>query len=208
MRCPAFCRRPDISVIGPLARSARDLETAVLVMAGPDEIQSRGYTLSLPRLGKPVSALRVGVWADDPIAPVSKAVRNRVEAAAATLRDLGATVDESARPDLTSKDSQAAFQFLLQATMSARISDADYDALRSAVAELAADDRSDRANTLRAQAATFRDWNRHNEARTHMRWAWSAFFNRYDVLLCRSCRRRHSRTTIARSVNARSTSTA
>ena len=66
-------------------RTARHVRRAtskppLLVMAGPDEIQSRGYTLSLPRLGKPVSALRVGVWSDDPIAPVSKAVRNRVEA--------------------------------------------------------------------------------------------------------------------------------
>ncbi len=180
---PGILSPADISVIGPLARSARDLETAVLVMAGPDEIQGRGYKLSLPRLGKPVSALRVGVWSDDPMAPVSKAVRNRVEAVAATLRDLGATVDDAARPDLTSNGSHEAFQFLLQATMSARISDADYDGLRKAVTALAADDRSARANTLRAQAATFRDWNRHNEARTRMRWAWTAFFDKYDVLL-------------------------
>ncbi len=124
---PGILSPSDISVIGPLRRSARDLETAVLVMAGPDEIHSRGYKLSLPRLGKPVSALRVAVWSDDPMAPVSKAVRNRVEAVAATLRDLGATVDDAARPDLTSNGSHEAFQFLLQATMSARISDADYD---------------------------------------------------------------------------------
>jgi amidase len=180
---PGILSPSDISVIGPLARSARDLETALLVMAGPDEIQSQGYTLSLPRLGKPVSALRVGVWANDPIAPVSKAVRNRVEAVAATLRDLGATVDDSARPDLTSNGSHETFQFLLQATMTARISEADYDGLRKAVAALAADDRSDGANALRAQAATFRDWNRHNEARTRLRWAWKAFFDKYDVLL-------------------------
>jgi len=180
---PGILSPSDISVIGPLARSARDLETAVLVMAGPDEIQSRGYRLSLPRLGKSVSALRVAVWADDPVAPVSKAVRGRVESVAATLRDLGATVDESARPELTSRASHETFQFLLQATMSARVTEADYEALRSAVAALAANDGSDRANTLRAQAASFRDWNRHNEARTHLRWAWKAFFDRYDVLL-------------------------
>ena len=173
----------DISVIGPLARSARDLETALLVMAGPDEIQSRGYSLALPRLGKPVSALRVAVWSDDPVAPVSKAVRGRVESVAAALRDAGATVDDSARPDLSSKASQAAFQYLLQATMSSRIPDAEHQKLVQAVATLAANDTSDRANTLRAQAASFRDWSRHNEARTHLRWAWHAFFQRYDVLL-------------------------
>ena len=173
----------DISVIGPLARSARDLETALLVMAGPDEIQSRGYSLALQRLGKPVSSLRVGVWSDDPVAPVSKAVRARVEAVAAVLRDAGASVDDSARPDLSSRASHTAFQFLLQATMSARIPDPEFQKLSQAVGALAANDTSDRANTLRAQAASFRDWSRHNEARTHLRWAWHAFFQRYDVLL-------------------------
>jgi amidase len=67
--------------------------------------------------------------------------------------------------------------------MSSRIPDADFDSLRKTVAGLADDDSSDRANTLRAQAASFRDWSRHNEARTHMRWAWHEFFNRYDILL-------------------------
>jgi amidase len=180
---PGILSSSDISVIGPLARSARDLETALLVMAGPDEIQSRGFTLSLPRLGKPVSALRVAVWADDPVAPVSKAVRGRVEMVAAALRDAGASVADSARPEFTARESHTAFQFLLQATMSSRMPDADYDALRSVVAGLAPTDQSDRANTFRAQAATFRDWSRHNEARTHLRWAWKAFFDRYDVLL-------------------------
>jgi amidase len=152
-------------------------------MAGPDEIQSRGYSLSLKRLGKPVSALRVAVWSDDTMGPVSKTVRSRVEAAGATLRDAGATVDESARPDFSSKASHTAFQFLLQATMSSRIPEKDFIWLKNALAELKDDDVSDRANTLRAQAASFRDWSRHNEARTHMRWAWHAFFQRYDVLL-------------------------
>ena len=180
---PGVLTPADISVIGPLARSARDLETALLVMAGPDEIQSRGYTLALRRLGKPVSALRVAVWSDDPVAPVSKTVRGRVEAVAEALRDAGATVDESARPEFSSRASHTTFQFLLQATMSSRIPDADFDSLRKAVAGLADDDSSDRANTLRAQAASFRDWSRHNEARTHLRWAWHEFFNRYDILL-------------------------
>jgi amidase len=180
---PGVLSPSDISVIGPLARSARDLETALLVMAGPDEIQSRGYTLSLPRLGKPVSAMRIAVWADDPIAPVSKAVRNRVQAVAATLRDLGATVDDTARPALTAENSHKNYQFLLWSTMASRMPDEDHAALQKTVATLAASDQSNGANVMRAQAATFRDWIRQNEMRTHLRWAWKAFFDRYDILL-------------------------
>jgi amidase len=180
---PGVLSPSDISVIGPLARSARDLETALLLMAGPDEIAARGLTLSLPRLGKPVSALRVALWPDDQVCPVSRAVRERVEAVGAALANAGATVDDAARPDFSADASSAAFQFLLQATMTARVPDEDYAVLKRQVAELAADDDSFRANTLRAQAASFRDWNRHNEIRTHLRWAWHAFFERFDVLL-------------------------
>jgi amidase len=180
---PGVLSPGDISVIGPLARSARDLETAVLVMAGPDEIASRGLTLSLPRLGKPVSALNVAVWSDDTVCPVSRAARERVETVAAALRDAGADVDESARPDFLAAESNAAFQFLLQAAMTARIPDEDYAALQKQVAELDSDDDSFRARTLRAQAASFRDWYSRNEIRTHLRWAWHAFFQRFDVLL-------------------------
>jgi amidase len=180
---PGVKAASDISVIGPLGRSARDLEVALLAMAGPDEIQSRGYALALPRLGKPVSALRVAIWSDDEVAPVSKAVKSRVESVGAALRDSGATVDDSARPDFRASASHTSFQYLLQATMSSRMPDADFEALRKTVNGLAADDTSFRANTLRAQAAWFRDWVRHNEARTHLRWAWHTFFQHYDVLV-------------------------
>src|SRR5499433_2186986 len=38
----------DISVIGPLARSAADLDIALSIMAGPDEIDGEGWQLRLP----------------------------------------------------------------------------------------------------------------------------------------------------------------
>ena len=44
---PGVLTPSDISVIGPLARSAYDLQTAVEIMAGPDEIPGRGYRLEL-----------------------------------------------------------------------------------------------------------------------------------------------------------------
>jgi Asp-tRNA(Asn)/Glu-tRNA(Gln) amidotransferase A subunit family amidase len=39
-------------VIGPLARGAEDLEIALTAMAGPDAIDGRGWTLTLPRSKK------------------------------------------------------------------------------------------------------------------------------------------------------------
>lgn len=173
----------DISVIGPLARSAHDLEVAVQVMAGPDEIWSRGLTLKLPKLEKSVNQLRVAVWNDDNFAPVDSEVCARVNAVADTLSGLGATVDYEARPEFASEHTHQVYQFLLQATMSARLSDADFESIQRSVFSLSTTDQSLNATIRRGQVATFRDWTKHNEMRTHIRWAWHEFFGRFDVVL-------------------------
>jgi amidase len=174
----------DISVIGPLARSAEDLETSVRLLAGPDEIMARGYRLDLPELdGRSLADLKIAVWSDDEIAPVSSEVRNRVEQVAAACRDAGAQVDYDARPDLTAELSNDTYRNLLQATMSARMPDADYESLKKHVASLDPDDDSDGANVMRAQVSSFKEWKRNDEARSHLRWKWHAFFNDYDMMI-------------------------
>jgi amidase len=175
---------PDISVIGPLARSADDLDTAVRVLAGPDDIMARGYRLALPEL--PVAGLdglRVAVWADDAMCPVSAAVRQRVEQVALLLRDAGARVDRTARPAFRPADSHDTYQRLLQATMATRLDASAYHALQQRAAELDPTDVGPAATTLRAQTATFRDWSAANEARHKLRWHWHDFFQDHDILL-------------------------
>ena len=180
---PGVLTPADISVIGPLARSARDLETALLVMAGPDEIQSRGYSLALQRLGKPVSALRVAVWSDD---PDGAGVEGRTQPRRSSRRDTARCWRHGRR--------FGAARFLVESLADrVPVPAAGHDVgadprqrlpmAAGCTRRTADDDVSERANTLRAQAASFRDWSRHNEARTHLRWAWHAFFERYDVLL-------------------------
>src|SRR5262249_27101897 len=45
---PGRVAAADISVIGPLARSADDLDVALAAMAGPDDIEGAGLRLTLP----------------------------------------------------------------------------------------------------------------------------------------------------------------
>ena len=175
---------PDISVIGPLARSAADLETAVKVMAGPDAIGAKGWRLELPTLAEPtLKSLRVAVWADDAMAPVAGEVRRRVEQVAAALEDGGATVDFDARPDFDPAHSHRTYQNLLQATMAARLADADYERIRQHVADLNPADDSHNARILKAQAASFRMWKQNDEKRAQLRWKWHEFFGRHDLLV-------------------------
>ena len=179
---PGILSPSDISVIGPLARSAEDLETAVRVMAGPDEIASRGMTLALPELAKAPGELKVAVWRDDVMAPVDAAVSASVDAVAKALEALGASVDYDARP-VESEHAHTVYQCLLQATMSARLPEDRYRAIQRQVNELPADDQSLAATIQRSQVARFRDWTENNEKRTHLRWRWHQFFKRFDIVL-------------------------
>ncbi len=175
---------PDMAVIGPMARSAIDLDTTLRVLAGPDDIMARGYRLELaepPERG--LDGLEVAVWPDDTMSPVSAEVRSRVEQVAHMLEDAGARVDREARPDFDPAHSHDVYQNLLQATMATRIPQKDYESLRQRLAELDPDDLSPAAKVLRAQVSSFRDWSASDEARHKLRWKWHQFFQRYDVLL-------------------------
>ena len=179
---PGVLTPSDISVIGPLARCATDLEIAVQAMAGPDEITSSGMQLKLPELAKPASALRVAVWRDDAMAVVDASVAERVDAVAEALGRLGARVDYDARP-VESEHTHTVYQCLLQATMSARLPEDRYQSILRQVEELPAEDTSLAATIQRSQVARFRDWTANNELRTHIRWQWHSFFEGYDIVL-------------------------
>ncbi|MGI9324971.1 MAG: amidase, partial [Pseudomonadales bacterium] len=175
---------PDISVIGPLARGAQDLDTAVRIMAGPDPIAARGLKLNLPELPKQgVNGLKIAVWAEAEQCPIDVEVRARIEKVAAALEAGGAHINTEARPNFDADHSHRTYQTLLQATMASRMPDADYQSLQAYVATLAADDDSPSARTVRAQVATFREWSAANEARAQLRWRWHEFFKDYDLVL-------------------------
>ena len=179
---PGILSPSDISVIGPLARSAADLETAVQVMAGPNEIESRGIKLDLPNLAKAPGELKVAVWRDDDMARVDAAVAARVDAAAEVLARAGAAVDFDARP-VESRHTHTVYQCLLQATMSARLPEDRYQEVARRVEELDPADDSLGATITRSQVARFREWTANNEQRTHIRWQWHEFFKDYDAVL-------------------------
>ena len=101
---------PDIAVIGPMARSAFDLELQLDIVAGADDFEP-GVRYELPGLPEAgVAGLRVGVWANDAACPVSRETEGRVHLVAEALRGLGATVDLDAKPDLTGAESDAVYR--------------------------------------------------------------------------------------------------
>jgi amidase len=173
----------DISVVGPMARSAEDLDLAMRVLAGPDLLQ-QAWRVELPaprhrRLGD----FRVGLWLDSPLCEIVASVRDRVAAAVGALVAAGATVDEAARPSIADAAHHQLFMLLLRAATAARLRDEDFAAQREIAAALAPDDMSFRATMARGATIDHRAWGMANEARTKLRYAWRELFQRCDVLL-------------------------
>jgi len=166
----------DIAVIGPLARSADDLELALGLMAGPDELDVGGVATRLSGLDAPISDLRVAVWKSDPICPSSAAVADRVDAVAMALARCGAAVDDAARPDFSAEHSHTVFSALLLSAMASRMPDGQFSALVSKADKLAPDDVGPGVQELRWRTLRNRDWATFNEQRTRLRWAWRRFF--------------------------------
>jgi amidase len=173
----------DISVIGPLARSAEDLELTLYLMMGPDELEAAAVAVDLPDLEGPLSDLRVGVWTSDPICPASAAVAERVRAVAGVLASRGAEVDDAARPDFSAEHSHMVFSGLLLSAISSRMPEGQFAALLARSEKFSPDDRSPAAMETRWRILRMRDWSELNEQRTLLRWAWHRFFQSYDILL-------------------------
>ncbi|HJN93486.1 MAG TPA: amidase family protein, partial [Dehalococcoidia bacterium] len=85
----------DVNVVGPIARSADDLELLLNVL-------TRKEPPWVPDLrpAEAVSTLRVAAWLDDPFCPVDTDVLAVTEKAVAALEADGIAVDREARPDL------------------------------------------------------------------------------------------------------------
>ncbi|MFN0182980.1 MAG: amidase family protein, partial [Aquabacterium sp.] len=173
----------DLAVVGPLARSAADLELALRLTAGPDDLDAAGLSFRLPALDKPVSSLRVAVWDSDPICPSSAAVAGRVQAVAQALASAGAQVLPDARPAFTAARSHAVYSALLQGALGARGPQAAWDARQAQVAGLAAGDNSERARVMRDQVMSLHRWTALDEDRARLRQAWHDFFRDHDFLV-------------------------
>lgn len=174
----------DISVVGPLARSAVDLETALRITAGPDEIETPGLAIDLPALGEPLADLRIGFWASaEPFCPTSAGVGGRLQAVADALGRAGARVDDKVRPGFSPQHTHETFMALLSSAMAARLPDDDFRRRIAKADGAAADDVSLAVVQARWQTLRARDWSRLNEQRNRLRWAWRRFFDEVDFLI-------------------------
>lgn len=154
---PAVPQDPDLAVVGPLARSAEDLALALDIVAGPDILEAPGWRLELPPPRKTeLRGLRVALWPDDPAAPVSREIADRVATIGERLAKLGAKVSDKARPAFPAAAAHGVYMKLLGSMMGPPM----------------------------GQSVDYQTWMGLNGRRGFYRVQWQAFFRDWDVLVC------------------------
>ncbi|MBV8793518.1 MAG: amidase, partial [Hyphomicrobiales bacterium] len=183
---PALPTAVDLAVIGPMARSVDDLVLGLDLIAGPDETaEGRGYRLSLPpaRSDK-LAGFRVLFIADHPLLPTSPEVAASLELLAKQLAAAGVAVQRKTQllPDVAA--SARLYAKLLNAVLSARLPDDQYQAMQAAIEKIPADDQSFVAELARGAVMSHRDWLRADFARQGLKQRWRALFREFDVIIC------------------------
>jgi amidase len=175
----------DISVVGPMARSADDLAIALDVMAGADEIDGTGWQLRLPPpRRKTLRECRVAIMLTDSNSEVDATVQDRLQALVDFLGRKRVKVSDRARPDIDTREAHRIYIQLLRAATSGRQSAVEFEKNVAIAHTLSPDDDSYFARMVRANTMAHRDWLAANEMRHRMRWKWAEFFKEWDVLLC------------------------
>ncbi len=154
---PGVVSVPDLAVVGPMGRSAEDLQLAMSIVSGADHLNAPGWRLELPpprmkRLGD----LRVALLPDHGAAPVEREVADRVHQIGQVLAKAGATVSDTARPEFVSDEGHETYARLLLS-----------------ITGTAPEDNIDHQT-----------WMGLNNVRTYYRMGWQSFFRDWDVLVC------------------------
>lgn len=180
---PGTYSHGDMSVAGPLARSAQDLQLALGVIAGADAIDQRAWRLELPPPAQQrLSDFRIGIMPSSPVADVDVTVQNEIDRLGRWLEAQGAHVD---RGDLGLDNAllHETYIMLLRSATSRRISPEAFDRLTAL--RHSTEGHSDyfawqaRGNTL-----SHVEWLKWDNLRHQMRHEWNRLFERYDLLLC------------------------
>ncbi len=182
---PGSVAYSDITVAGPMARSAKDLTAMMDILAGPEEMEARGYESKLEkRKEKSFKDFRVAVKLTSPVSDVDETVQALIIELAAFLKKKVKLISFDATPAFDDHEAYENFILLLRATGNKRMPIEDYEAAVEKVKTLDPDDKSYVALMTRAFAMSHREWLQVNERRHQMRLLWDVFFGDWDVMLC------------------------
>lgn len=183
---PALPVDLDLAVVGPMARTARDLTLLLDVMAGPDPLtHGVAYDVVLPPARhERLADFRVLVLEEHPLIPTGAAVRAGVNRVAEALVDEGARVERHSPllPDPT--EAATLYMQLMLSNAAAGLPLDVYRQLQTRAAALSEDDRGLDAARLRGMVLSHRDWVAANNGRELHRHGWRRLFSEFDAVVC------------------------
>jgi amidase len=183
---PAIPGRGDLSVAGPMARSAADLALELSVLAGPDELwDGAGYRLQLaaPRHDR-LADFRVLVIDAHPMYPTAADVTAALHGLADRLAKAGCTIAHH-RPDMPDlARTTRNYCELLSAALSVDQQPDERARTEAAAAALPPDDLGLTAAFLRGATMSHTAWVRTSRIRNGLRAGWQALFQDIDVIIC------------------------
>ncbi len=183
---PGHQSHTDVAVLGPLARDARDLERALLAMAGPPAGAETGWNLTLPPpRARRLQDLRIAYWLDDHDLAVDTEVLNVLEQAVERIAHGGPGALRWRKPELSLKDVRRIGRTLIQSVIGAHMPARTYGQARAFAGRLGAMAPVDRTLRRAAKDVTLshREWVAADGERQLMRKACADFFQDFDVLL-------------------------
>lgn len=184
VKLPGLMALTDLSVAGPLGRSAQDLAFELDIISGAEADRTIAWRLELPPPRRTrLSEFRVAAWLDDPCCPVDQAVSERLNATVSALHKAGVSVDEKARPDMDFAEVNRVYRSLLNATSARGLVGERLQRVANAEDALPIEDSGEKITSQRTGALRHREWLHLNEAREQIRAKWDLFFHNYDVML-------------------------
>jgi len=175
----------DISCVGPISRSAKDLEFVLDVLAAPSQNESCAWGLKLPKSKiENLSDYKIAAWIDDDSFPVDDEVKEKLEETIQALEKAGATIDRKARPKFSLSEATDIYLRLLSCTGLTGMSEEDYE-IRQNTIENFPQPIKDRwgFKTVRYSLLSARDLLVANEDRYQLQKKWKDFFGNYDILI-------------------------
>ncbi len=177
--------QPDLAVIGPMARHVDDIELALDLTAGPDELDAAGVRFNLPSCdNSKLAEFRVAYLPSHEIAPIDKAVVTVMDRAVGQLAQAGLKVEHGPQPAFDWSEMYELFSYLLFSVFTADMPDDELARAKAAVDSGAAPAFSAPDLISRTGYGRHADWLARNYRRARIRELWRDFFRDYDLFLC------------------------
>lgn len=182
---PQWLHQPDVAVVGPMTRSAADLQLLLDVMAGPDPIDAAAWKLALPKPRlKTLKGLRIALKLGDPNVAVEREYADVLQRLADRLAKAGAKVSDKAAPQVDMTRQHDLYLAMYRAALSGG-SETDIANWRKALnTPLGKTNPRMLRGMLEGNTLSHRQWLQLANERMHLRQRWAEFFESWDILLC------------------------